>query len=268
MTRISRILGHTADHAKFSSDALATRQDFQNEYVSPNGRLVSDSQTAYALAICFKLLTVTQAVVAGTRLAYLVHKNGFRIGTGFAGTPFVCEALVRTGHANIAYAMLTEKTCPSWLYPATMGGTTMWERWDSMLPDGSVNPGEMTSFNHYAFGTIATFLHERVAGLQRLTPGWTKCRFAPLIGADFQGASVEHVTPFGRVKCEWEIKQDGDGVNTIRMQVSVPYGVTLEVEVPQEDGEKTETVEMGLWVFESKVSRDYEWPIKPLPPKS
>ncbi|KFX91577.1 hypothetical protein V490_05830 [Pseudogymnoascus sp. VKM F-3557] len=268
MTLISRILGHTADCAKFSNDALATRQDFQNEYVSPNGRLVSDSQTAYALAICFDLLTPAQVVVAGNRLKYLVHKNGFRIGTGFAGTPFLCEALARTGHTNIAYAMLLEKTCPSWLYPVTMGATTMWERWDSLLPDGSVNPGEMTSFNHYAFGAIAIFLHGRVAGLRRLAPGWTKCCFAPLVGADLERASVEHVTPFGVVSCAWETKKGGGGVDTIKIQVSVPYGVTLEVVVPQEKGEKTETVGVGEWVFESRLSRDYEWPIKPLPPKS
>jgi alpha-L-rhamnosidase len=268
MTQISRILGHSADSVRFSEDYTSTLKDFQNEYVSPNGRLVSDSQTAYALAICFELLTPAQIVVAGDRLKYLVHKNEFRIGTGFAGTPFLCEALVRTGHTNIAYALLLEKTCPSWLYPVTMGATTMWERWDSLLPDGSVNPGEMTSFNHYAFGAVATFLHQRVAGLRRLAPGWTKCSFAPLIGAEFERASVEHVTPFGLISCKWETKQEDDGTNTCRIQVSVPYGVSLQVVIPQEEGEKIETVNMGEWVFNSRVKRDYEWPIKPLPPKS
>ncbi|KAL5314700.1 hypothetical protein ACEPPN_017345 [Leptodophora sp. 'Broadleaf-Isolate-01'] len=268
MSRISSILGHTADHEKFSDDALATRQDFQNEYVSPNGRLISDSQTAYALAICFDLLTSTQAEVAGNRLAYLVHRNGFRIGTGFAGTPFLCEALARTGHTNMAYSALLEKKCPSWLYPVTMGATTMWERWDSLLPDGSVNPGDMTSFNHYAFGAVATFLHERVAGLQRLAPGWTRCRFSPLIGADFSEASLEHVTPFGLISCKWEVKEVVEGSHTITYEALVPHGVSLEIVMPQNNGERTEIVGMGKWVFESRVSRDYEWPIKPLPPKS
>ncbi|KAG4440630.1 hypothetical protein IFR05_003889 [Cadophora sp. M221] len=268
ISRISLILGQTTDQEKFSADALATRQDFQDEYVSPKGRLVSDSQTAYALAICFDLLSSTQATVAGKRLAYLVHKNGFRIGTGFAGTPFLCEALAKTGHTNMAYAVLLEKGCPSWLYPVTMGATTMWERWDSMLPDGSVNPGQMVSFNHYAFGAIATFLHERVAGLRRLEPGWTRCRFEPMLGADFERADVEHVTPFGSISCAWDVVRVVRDECMIRIRISVPYGVTLEVVIPRGIGTRTEVVGMGEWVFESKFSRDYEWPIKPLPPKS
>lgn len=78
-----------------------------------------------------------------------------------------------------------------------MGATTVWERWDSMLPDGSVNPGEMTSFNHYAFGSIAKFLYERLAGLQRIKPGWERCRIAPCIGAEFSEASASHETYMG-----------------------------------------------------------------------
>ena len=81
------------------------------------------------------------------------------MATGFAGTPFVLDALSRTGHVDTAYRMLMEKECPSWLYPITMGATTVWERWDSMLPDGSINPGEMTSFNHYALGAVADWMH-------------------------------------------------------------------------------------------------------------
>jgi len=52
-----------------------------------------------------------------------------------------------------------------------MGATTMWERWDAMLPNGDIDPGEMISFNHYAFGAVAKFMFERVAGLQRISPG-------------------------------------------------------------------------------------------------
>ncbi|MFT2588613.1 hypothetical protein, partial [Escherichia coli] len=78
--------------------------------------------------------------------------GGYRIGTGFVGTPLVADALTDGGHLAAAGRLLLQTECPSWLYPVTMGATTVWERWDSMLPDGSVNPGEMTSFNHYALG--------------------------------------------------------------------------------------------------------------------
>ncbi len=86
------------------------------------------------------------------RLAAVVREGGYRIGTGFVGTPLVTDALTDAGHLDAAERLLFQTECPSWLYPVTMGATTVWERWDSLLPDGSVNPGEMTSFNHYALG--------------------------------------------------------------------------------------------------------------------
>ncbi|KAL5357138.1 bacterial alpha-L-rhamnosidase-domain-containing protein [Aspergillus floccosus] len=268
MARISDILGWTTDHEYFQSESQAARHEFQEEYVTANGRIVSDSQTAYSLAICFDLLAQTQRERAGARLAHLVRKNQFHIGTGFAGTPFVCEALAKTGHLQVAYAMLLEESCPSWLYPVTMGATTVWERWDGILPDGSVNPGEMTSFNHYAFGAVGKFLFERVAGLQRASPGWRRFRVAPAIGAEFFNAAAEHLTPFGLISSEWKTEREEEGYEMMRLRVSVPYGTTCDVVMPDEKGSFMKTVGFGSWEFETKFKRDYEWPVKPLPAKS
>src|SRR5260370_33546067 len=92
---------------------------------------------------------------AGDRLSALVRENGHRISTGFAGTPYVTDALTQTGHLDDAYRLLLERGCPSWLYSVTMGATTIWERWDAMLPDGTTNPGQMTRFNHSARAPVA-----------------------------------------------------------------------------------------------------------------
>jgi alpha-L-rhamnosidase len=277
MAQISALLGRPAEEtAHFRTEAAAARAEFHAEYVTANGRLVSDTQAAYALAICLNILQQpTQLARAGARLAELVRKNNFRIGTGFAGTPFLCDALAATGHLPVAYAALLERGCPSWLYPVTMGATTVWERWDSMLPNGSVNPGEMTSFNHYAFGAVAKFLYERVAGLRRVEVGWKRCRVAPAVGAKFTKAKAAHVTPQGEVSCEWNTVPAGnsggdDKTEVMRLSVSVPYGTTVEVVMPILDGgERQETmVGPGMWSFESTFRKDYEWPVLPLKPKS
>ncbi|PCH01518.1 Alpha-L-rhamnosidase [Penicillium occitanis (nom. inval.)] len=268
LARIAGILGMDADQAEFEREAQDAKKEFQAEYVTPSGRTVSDSQTAYALAICFDLLSPSQAERAGRRLVDLVRKNEFRIGTGFAGTPYICEALVRTGHTQVAYSMLLEKKCPSWLYPVTMGATTVWERWDSMLPDGTINPGEMTSFNHYAFGSIAKFLYERVAGLQRLEPGWKRFRFAPCIGAEFSHATASHIAPQGLVACSWKTIAAADGSHTIEMKVSVPHNTICEVAFPDRSAVDKEIVGSGEWSFKRSFRRNYEWPIPALPPKS
>ncbi|KAF5010160.1 hypothetical protein FDECE_3653 [Fusarium decemcellulare] len=270
MVKVSDILGRHEERARFKAESEGARSEFQDEYVTRNGRLVSDSQAAYALAICLDILSPAQKKHAAARLAWLVRKNNFRIGTGFAGTPYLCEALASTGYPQVAYSMLLEKGCPSWLYPVTMGATTMWERWDSMLPDGSINPGEMTSFNHYAFGAIAKFLYERLAGLQRVEPGWKRCRISPLIGAEFTSASASHITPYGKVACSWETSpiQDSPKAEVIKIRVKVPPNTIAEVVIPDNDGEKKEVVGAGQWEFESVFKRDYTWPVLPLKAKS
>jgi hypothetical protein len=97
----------------------------------------------------------------------------------FAGTPYVLDALTVTGRSDLAYRMLLQPENPGWIYPITMGATSIWERWDSMLPDGRINPGQMTSFNHYALGAVADWLHRVVAGITPLTPGYAKVLVAP-----------------------------------------------------------------------------------------
>ena len=144
--------------------------------------MVSDAPTAYALALRFDLLPSELRQRATDRLVELIRNDEYRIGTGFVGTPLVCDALVDADRVDDAYFLLLQEQCPSWLYPVTMGATTVWERWDSMLPDGSINPGEMTSFNHYALGSVADFLHRVVAGLAPAAPGYRHLLVRPRPG--------------------------------------------------------------------------------------
>lgn len=268
MVQISAILDKTAEQEFYAEDCQAAREEFQAEFVTANGRLVSDSQASYALAICLDILTPSQRSRAGERLVELVRKNEFKIGTGFAGTPYVCAALAATGNIQVAYAMLLEKNCPSWLYPVTMGATTVWERWDSMHPDGSINSGNMTSFNHYAFGAIAKFMYEKVAGLQQLEPGWTKFRIAPSVGADFESASAVHESRYGLIKFSWETKVMDGGKEEIFLEATIPNGTRAEIVLPQDDGELRQEVGSGRWNLRSTFIRNHNWPVTALPPKS
>ncbi|EMT74356.1 hypothetical protein FOC4_g10002467 [Fusarium odoratissimum] len=149
-----------------------------------------------------------------------------------------------------------------------MGATTVWERWDSMLPDGSINPGEMTSFNHYAFGAIAKFMYERVAGLQRLEPGWRRVRISPAIGATFSRAAASHVSPQGTISFEWETSVvDGDQ-EEFAIKATVPPNTVVEIILPGLERKEVKKVGCGEWTFRSLFRREYEWPVSPLPPKA
>ncbi|PPF57274.1 alpha-L-rhamnosidase [Clavibacter michiganensis] len=227
LARTAEVLGLDDDAAHYARVAEEVREAFRRAYVLPDGGMTSDAQTAYSLAIEFGLVTGEDAVRAGARLAELVSAAGNRIATGFAGTPLVTGALTATGHADTAYDLLLERSCPSWLYTVGMGGTTIWERWDSMLPDGTVNPGEMTSFNHYALGAVADWMHGTIAGLAHSEPGWRRMRFAPQPGGGLSRARARHLSPYGASSSGWEIV---DGV--MHLEVVLPTGTTGQVLLP------------------------------------
>ncbi len=221
----ARLLGHTTDAEAFDALRSQVRQAFSEHYVTADGIVLSDCPTVYALAIVFDLLDEAREALAGDRLAELAEKGGFTIATGFAGTPYILDALTRTGHLDTAYRLLTERACPSWLYPVTMGATTIWERWDSMLPDGTINPGQMTSFNHYALGAVADWMHRTIGGIAPLEPGYRRVLVAPQPGGDITWAHAALDTPHGRVSVRWTAVSDA--LKT--MAVDVPDGVTVVV---------------------------------------
>jgi alpha-L-rhamnosidase len=228
LSRAATVLGKDDDAARYAELAAYVRAAFHREYVTPAGRMASGSQTAYALALRFGLLdSAEQREHAGRRLAELVADNGHRIGTGFVGTPLICDALCDAGEYETAYRLLLERGCPSWLYPVTMGATTIWERWDSMLPDGTVNPGEMTSFNHYALGAVADWLHRVVGGLAPAAPGYRRMLVRPRPGGGLTQARAAHDTPYGRAEVSWTLV-DGE----LSVAVTVPPNTTAHIDLP------------------------------------
>ncbi|MFC5790256.1 alpha-L-rhamnosidase [Agromyces tardus] len=227
MAETAGLLGKAEDAAHFAALADRVRRAFRREYVTESGRVVNESTTAYALAIAFGILDEDQNAKAGDRLAELVAKGGYKISTGFAGTPLVTDALSSTGHLDEAYLLLMEKECPSFLYPVTMGATTIWERWDSILPDGTLNATGMTSLNHYALGAVADWLHRIVGGLQRMEPGYRRIRIAPQPGGGLTSAHVAHDTVHGRAEVDWRI-EDGE----MFLDVTIPEGTSAEVVLP------------------------------------
>ncbi|KAJ5999985.1 hypothetical protein N7481_000394 [Penicillium waksmanii] len=239
---VSEVLGQSENASRYEREYLSLKARFQEKYVTAEGYLVGDTQTALALVIFFELLDSPEQIAhAGARLARLVRKAKFQVSTGFAGTPIITHALCKVGYVQLAYRMLLEKTCPSWMFPITMGATTIWERWDSMRADGSVNPGEMTSFNHYALGSIVNWLHKDVAG------------------GTVTSAEVRYETAFGELECRWALHGD-----LFQLSLFVPPNSSADVVLPGSDIVKR--VGSGRYEFETKFNSGAGWPPKSLVP--
>jgi alpha-L-rhamnosidase len=228
----ARVLGRMDDAWRYEELADDIRAAFGREYVTDAGRIVSDAHTAYALAIVFGLVDGARRQHAGDRLAELVRSYGHRVRTGFVGTPLVCDALTRTGHLDTAYRLLLERGNPSWLYPITMGATTIWERWDSMLPDGSINPGEMTSFNHYALGAVADWMQRTIGGIAPRESGSRVVEVRPRPGGGVTSATAALDTGYGRVETSWRIEE-----GEFRLELIVPANAEAVVVLPGSDQE-------------------------------
>ncbi|MGC9496462.1 family 78 glycoside hydrolase catalytic domain [Streptomyces sp. WG7] len=240
MARAARALGERDDAGRFAALDDAVRAAFRREYVTPSGHLAGGTVTAYSLAISFDLLSPVHRAKAGARLAELVTQAGFRITTGFAGTPWVLPALTETGHLDAAYRMLVQTGCPSFLHPVTQGATTVWERWDAIRPDGSRHPSDMTSYNHYALGAVTAWLHQSVGGLRPTEPGYRRMSVAPRPGPGLSHASLRHLTVHGEVRVAWRVT-----ASDVTVEVTVPPGTEATVTLPLHPEELRTAVTAG-----------------------
>lgn len=282
MARVAGVLGKDEDKARFEAEADKLGRAFRHKYVAGSGLVVGDTQTALALTLVFDLHErgdQAGRALAAARLAKWVKAAQFKVSTGFAGTNAILPALSldlpsakESSNLQYAYKMILTDECPSWLYPVKMGATTTWERWDSMLPSGDINPGEMTSFNHYALGSVAAWMHETIGGLalaedEKGRVGWKSFRVQPRPGGDVTSAKTAYLSGYGWIRCEWQVVELGEAQGKkFVMDLTIPANSTAIVVLP--DAERKEgqhddlVVGSGEHHFECRFEDPGEWPPK------
>jgi alpha-L-rhamnosidase len=225
----AQVLGKKDDEDYYTALLAKIKTAYLREYVTPNGLISSDTQTAYVLALEFDMLPENLRQQAAARLVSNVHRYGNHLTTGFLGTPYLCHVLSRFGYPEVAYRLLLQDTYPSWLYPVKMGATTIWERWDGIKPDGTFETPTMNSYNHYAYGAIGDWMYRVVAGIDTKTdaPGYKGITIKPTIGGHLTNASADYETNYGKVSSHWKI----DGEN-LTLDVQIPANTTATIYVP------------------------------------
>ena len=227
---------HKDDDVTYYTDLLSkVKQAYVREYVTANGLISSDTQTAYVLALAFDMLPENLRTQAADRLAANVMRYGMHLTTGFLGTPYLCGVLTKFGHPDIAYRLLLQDTYPSWLYPVKMGATTIWERWDGIKTDGTFETPTMNSYNHYAYGAIGDWMYRTVAGIDTKTEGagYKEIVVKPVPGGNLSFVNADYETNYGKVSSHWK----ADGGN-FELDVEIPANTTATVYVPVHAGSK------------------------------
>lgn len=206
-------------------------EQFNQEFVSPAGRLVSPTQTAHIITLMFDMVDGKAKERTAYELNELIIQNDYHLNTGFVGTPYICFALSKGGYHETAVKLLMKDDYPSWLYQIKKGATTVWEHWDSIKPDGSFWSDQMNSFNHYAYGSIGNWMYKVIAGLdmEATSPAYKKIKIEPkFAGISFTSAKAIHESMYGKIVSSWQLTND-----QVAVEVVVPPNTTADILLPK-----------------------------------
>ncbi|MEO7309787.1 MAG: glycoside hydrolase family 78 protein [Chitinophagaceae bacterium] len=225
----AKVLGKQEDIIFYNNLLAKVKEAYLKEYVSPNGLISGETQTAYVLALQFDLLPDNLRQQAAARLVKSIEQYRNHLTTGFLGTPYLCHVLNRFGYQDVAYKLLLQETYPSWLYPVKMGATTIWERWNGIRTDGTFASASMNSFNHYAYGAIGDWMYRVVTGIDTRSeaPGYKQIIIKPTIGGDLKYAGADYETGYGKISSHWAL-QNG----ALQLDVIIPANTTATVYMP------------------------------------
>lgn len=203
----------------------------KNGYIDPGMPIEAHTQTAYANAIFFGLLSKEDEKKASIYLNQLIKDNNNKLSTGFLGVRPLMPALSKTNNSITAYHLLNQKEYPSWLFEIVNNATTIWERWDSYTTSGGFLNENMNSFNHYSFGAVSEWMFANMAGINTIDAGFKKIVIRPELGDEsINYASANYTSTYGRISSSWKL----DG-NKITLDIEIPVNTTALVYIPAKD---------------------------------
>ena len=245
--KTAEVLGKDEEAKKYADLYEKTLDAFRREYYTETGRIVSETQTGAIISLYFNLARERDRKrILNTLLTNIAnHKN--HLATGFVGTPYICHTLTENGAHEMAATLFMKEDYPSWLYAVNMGATTIWERWNSIKPDGTFDESGMNSLNHYAYGSVGDWMYRKVAGLSQLEPGYKKFQVKPMFVKGIEDWGTEFESVYGKIVAKTSCKN-----GKIHVHVEVPANTTAVIVLP----EKEEVHEVGSGVY------DYEYATK------
>ncbi|MDO5517516.1 MAG: family 78 glycoside hydrolase catalytic domain, partial [Clostridium sp.] len=230
--KMAERLGKSEDMKKYSSLEEKVKEAVLNEFFTPSGRLAIDTQAAFVIALKFGIYIDKEKTIV--QFKERLKKDCNNIKCGFVGAPLLCTVLAECGLYELAYDFLLKEGFPSWLYSVNLGATTIWERWNSVMPDGTISDTGMNSLNHYAYGSVMEFVYGYAAGIRPLEEGFKKAVIAPHPDVRIPYINCSYNSVNGKYVCNFKIEEDGK----ITVHIEIPFDCTAEVILPGYKEEK------------------------------
>ena len=268
--KAAKILGRGKDAEYYGELSEQVKKAIWDEFFSKNGRITVRTQTAYIIALHFNLVPDSLRARIFKDFLALMIKDNMHLKTGFVGTPYLCRVLSENGASESAYQVFFQEDYPSWLYAVKLGATTIWERWNTLLPDGKISDTGMNSLNHYSYGSIIEWVYRHVCGLRPCydAPGFKKFAVIPEVYGKLKYAKAAVRTASGLAESGWRLEKDG----TLTVSVKVPFDAEAAIYLPDANLSDVDTkglkavqegtyvkiaVDAGEFSFNYRPTRDY-----------
>ncbi|MBN2220643.1 MAG: family 78 glycoside hydrolase catalytic domain [Vallitaleaceae bacterium] len=227
LSKTAKALGFAEDEKYYGERSEQIKRAIQDEFFSKNGRSTIQTQTAHVVALHFDLVEEQAKKRVVNDLKALLKKSQMHLKTGFIGTPYLCRSLSDNDASDEAYQLFLQEDYPSWLYEVIMGATTIWERWNSILPDGKISGTGMNSLNHYAYGSIMEWVYRNVCGIKPLeeAPGFKQFIIRPEANGRMRYAKASLYSSMGQIESGWELAEDG----SLCIKVKVPFDTRAKI---------------------------------------
>ncbi len=247
LAKAAHVLGKTDDAARYDKLHHDVVLAFRNAYVSEDGTVRGDTQTAYVLALGFDLVDPATAKKSAAKLVAKIKDRNWHLSTGFVGTRDLMRVLSKIGRNDVAFRLLHNKDYPSWGFEIANGATTVWERWDGYTPQkGFQDPG-MNSFAHYAYGAVMGWVYQTLGGIDNAAPGFERIVLAPKMDPRLSWAKTSFESIRGTVRTQW-----WRAGSKSALSVEVPPNAVAEIHLP--DG-SVKNVGSGSYRFEVGAPR-------------
>ena len=246
ITLAANELGYSYDYLKYTNLKNKIYKSILKEFFSEDGKLNLNTQTSYVLCLHYKIYKNKDIIIEDFKER--IKNDLYHIKTGFTGTPLFLLTLFDNDMDDIAYRILYNEEFPGWLYAINLGATTIWERWNSILENGTTSNPRMNSFNHYAYGSVCEAIYSRIAGLRNLAPGWKKVLIKPQLNYRMKSINFSYESISGKYEIDWK------WVNSLfYMNITIPYGAKAKIILPNGS---MYNVKEGKYNFECEINKN------------
>lgn len=249
----AELLGYQEDAGIYRELAGKIREAILKEYFSETGRLAVNNQAAYVIALKFGIFRDRQKLLEAFEAKLKLDCS--QIKCGFVGAPLLCTVMAENDMTELAYDFLLKEGFPSWLYSVNLGATTIWERWNSVLPDGTISDTGMNSLNHYSYGSVMEFMYAYIAGIRPLLPGFRRAVIEPRPDVRLGYVNCRYDSVSGTYVSNWSIEEDG----SLKLHVEIPFGCSALVRLPQYEEPELELT-AGSYDFAYMPKKSFRMP--------